>query len=160
MVRSRALYDEVEEQMTQQSMGLVLGGLIPAVMFALSGVFAKSSTQAGIGIGPYLGAIGLTVCGVGAVCCFFVPDKSLNWRSCAYACASGFCWAAGAGLVALALNKYAAPISKLVPLYNMNTLLAVMIGLWIFSEWAEVNVARLMLGALLVVLGGILVSAS
>src|SRR5688572_31667766 len=38
-----------------------------------------------------------------------------------YACLFGVCWATGTGCVGIALKKYGAQISQMVPLYNMNT---------------------------------------
>lgn len=146
--------------MTSESIGLLLGGLLPAIFFALSSIFTKSSTDAGIGVAPFLALVGLAVLIGSSLCFLFIPDRAINLRSASYALISGFSWVAGTGLVALALSKYAAPISKIVPLYNMNTLIAVLIGLWIFSEWVGVNVVRLTIGAALVIIGGIIVSGA
>ena len=66
----------------------------------------------------------------------------------------------GAGLVALAVVRFAAPISKLAPLYNTNTLVTVLLGLWLYAEWQEVNTAKLLLGSALVVTGTVLVGQS
>ena len=72
----------------------------------------------------------------------------------------GLTWAVAAGLVAFALSKYSTPISKLVPLYNMNTLVAVCIGLVAFAEWKDVHISKLIIGSVLVVIGGTLVANS
>jgi hypothetical protein len=61
-------------------------------------------------------------------------------------------------MVAFTLTRYSTPISKLVPLYNMNTLVAVCIGLVAFAEWKDVQVPQLIAGSVLVVLGGTLVA--
>ena len=47
-------------------------------------------------------------------------------------------------------------MSVLVPLYNMNTLVAVGIGLVLLGEWRDVSVWRLLAGAALIVAGGVL----
>ena len=47
--------------MTNQTIGLLIGGLLPAVFYGISGVFAKPATEAGIGIGLYIMLIGLAV---------------------------------------------------------------------------------------------------
>jgi hypothetical protein len=62
--------------------------------------------------------------------------------------------------IALALGRYEARISQLVPLYNMNTLVAVGLGLTVLGEWREVNLLRLLLGAGLAVTGGILAATA
>lgn len=49
-------------------------------------------------------------------------------------------------------------MSKLVPFFNMNTLVSVALILWIFAEWQSVNVLKFLIGVIFVVLGGTLVA--
>ena len=144
--------------MNPQLTGIIVGGLLPAVFFALSAPFIRWSTQAGIGIGLYLICVGLAVVVVGAAFHLYFRDMTISPRSGLAAAGMGAMWAIGAGLVAVAVWKYPIPLSKLVPLYNMNTLIAVLLSLWIFAEWQNVNVLKLLVGALLVVIGGTLVA--
>jgi uncharacterized membrane protein len=146
--------------MTQNMNAIIIGGILPAVFFGLAGVFAKPSTQAGIGTGLYLVCVGLSAALVGLVFHLSVPDKTISIRSGGFAILVGLTWAVAAGLVAFTLSKYSTPISKLVPLYNMNTLVAVCIGLVAFAEWKDVHVPQLIVGSLLVVIGGTLVANS
>jgi hypothetical protein len=69
----------------------------------------------------------------------------------------GFLWSIASGCIVYALNTYHPPMSKLVPIFNMNTLVAVTLTLIIFSEWQQVHLLKLILGVLFVVLGGTLV---
>ncbi len=46
--------------------GVVIGGLLPAVLYGIAGALQKASQRTGAGIGPYLICIGLAVVGVGA----------------------------------------------------------------------------------------------
>jgi uncharacterized membrane protein len=69
-------------------------------------------------------------------------------------------WAIAAGLVAVALTSYGVPVARLVPLYNMNTLVAVLLALVVFSEWRDVNAVKLLVGSLLIIAGGSLVATS
>ena len=55
-------------------------------------------------------------------------------------------------------TKYSASISTLVPLYNLNTLIAVSVGLLVFAEWKTVAVPQLLFGSVLIVVGGTLVA--
>jgi transporter family protein len=144
--------------MSSQTMGIIVGGLLPAVLFGLSGVFAKASTTAGIGIGPYLILLGGSVVAVGACVLLFEPDMTVSVRSGAHAALSGATYGLGAALVVLALLRFGSAISQLAPLYNMNFMVAVLIGLWVFSEWKELDLLRLLSGAVLIVIGGTLVS--
>lgn len=67
---------------------------------------------------------------------------------------------AASGLVAYTLLNFNVPISQLVPLYNMNTLVAVVLALIIFAEWRDLHAIKLLSGSALIVLGAILVANS
>jgi len=58
------------------------------------------------------------------------------------------------------LVKHDAPISIIVPLFNMNSLVSVLLGLWIFAEWRDVNTVKLLAGTVLITAGGTLVATS
>jgi hypothetical protein len=145
--------------MTQQQLGLLIGGVLPAILLGLSGVSMKLGASTGIGTGPLLIVIGLTSTVVGAIFC---ADGDAAWTrgGIGSAILIGVCWATGTGCVGIALKKYGAQISQLVPLYNMNTLVAVVIGLVVFAEWRTVQPLRISLAAVLIVAGGILASRS
>ena len=64
----------------------------------------------------------------------------------------------GIACIAIALKKYDAQISQLVPLYNMNTLFAVLIGMVAFAEWREVSLAKILISSVLIISGGVLAS--
>lgn len=140
--------------------GIIVGGLIPALFFGISGIFVKASTSSGIGLGVYLLAVGVGVLVAGMVFYYFEPEVDINICSGLFAWSAGFFWAVGGGLLALALLKYGTPIATLVPLYNMNTLITVLLGLIIFSEWQDVNLMKLLWGTLLIMVGGSLVATS
>ncbi len=144
--------------MSTQLIGIIVGGLIPAFLFGACNVASKASVQASIGTGPYLILCGLAVSTVGVLVSFVLGDRTVNSISGAYAFLFGFLWASGAGLVAVGLSKYQVPLSKLSPLYNTNTLVTVLLALVIFAEWKEIDVARLLGGAVLIVFGSLLVS--
>jgi len=144
--------------MSPEVLGIVIGGLIPAVLYAVSALFTKAGVQAGIGLGIYMLVMGLAVMLVGLVFFIFVPDKTLSARSVLHTMGAGVTWGLGAGLVALAIAQFSTPLGKLVPLYNMNTLIAVLLALWIFSEWKQVNSVQLLIGSALIVVGGVLVT--
>ncbi len=138
--------------------GLVIGGLVPAILFGVNGVLAKAGTQAGIGLGIYLLIIAAGVALTGVLFLFVDPSRALSAKAGWYTLAMGITWGLGVGLVGIGLVRFGAPLSKLVPLYNMNTLVAVVIALWIFAEWEKVNALKLLVGAILVILGGTLVA--
>lgn len=144
--------------MTRSQLATIFGGFLPAVLFSFSSVSQKFSTAAGIGSGPLLIFIGFTVAAVGAVFAGFDGDWSWTGRGAAYACFMGLAWGAGIACIAIALKKYRAEISQLVPLYNMNTLLAVLIGMVAFAEWRTVHPGKILAAAVLIIAGGVLAS--
>ncbi len=144
--------------MTSQTLGLIVGGLIPALIFGFGNVFIKSSTSHGISTAAYLLVVGISVIVVGVIFFLLTGDRHVTTQGGIYAFFAGAAWASGIACVTIALQKYNAPISQLSPLFNMNTLIAVLLGLWIFAEWQHVKVPQLLIGSLLIVIGGVLVA--
>jgi drug/metabolite transporter (DMT)-like permease len=140
--------------------GLLIGGVLPIIFYGVGGVLQKTSTQNGIGTALYIlcSAIGALIAGI--IIYAVIPDKTISFKSGGYAFTIGILWAFGLSAVAIALFKYNVPLSKLAPIYNMNTLLTVVLGLIVYSEWKEVNVIKLLIGAVLVMVGGVLVANS
>ncbi|MBI3619514.1 hypothetical protein HY213_05795 [Candidatus Peregrinibacteria bacterium] len=146
--------------MSQETLGILIGGFIPALVYGVSGVFTKASTDAGVSIAFYLLAVAGGVIISALAFLVFSPHRPSTLAGLTYAGAFGLLWGVGTGCVALALTAYAAPISKLVPLYNMNTLIGVVLSLWIFAEWKDVALGRLAAGTLLIVVGSVLVAGA
>ena len=146
--------------MKTETLGLVVGGLLPAVMFALSGVLQKVSSNTGIGLGPFLIATGLAIVAVGGIAWLVYPERAVNSAGLLSAFGMGVAWAFGVSAVIVALSRFTIPLSKLVPLYNTNTLLAILISLVIFAEWQQVQTFKLLLGAILIICGSILAAGS
>lgn len=144
--------------MSQTQLGILVGGLIPAFLFGIAGLCQKLSNQHGISTGVYVVCVGMGVVIVGVGLCIFNGSQTLSVKSAIPAVVMGIAWGAGVLLVALAINNYKAPLSVLAPLYNMNTLVTVLGALFIFSEWKDVNVIKLIIGSILIVGGGVLVS--
>ena len=146
--------------MTSKSVALLLGGFLPAFIYGGSALFQKISTNLGISLPAYLVAtgIGVAIVGIG----FYLFDHSFTFtvKSGLYACAFGVTWGIASALVAYTLLNFDIPISQLVPLYNMNTLIAVLLALIVFSEWKELDTVKLLSGAALIVAGSIFVANS
>jgi len=142
--------------MDHRLIAITLGGLLPAIMLGIAGIFQKFSTNGGIGTGPFLIGVGVITVIVGGV--FLVIEKQVvvTGQSAAFTVLYGLMWATATGFIALALGRYNGQISQLVPLYNMNTLVAVVLGLLIFAEWRHVDPVKLLVAAVLIVAGGVL----
>ena len=137
---------------------LILGGLTPAVLFAVSAVLQKQTVQSGIGLGFYIIVIGTGMLLTGVAIFLLFPDKLISLKSASFGFSSGVFAAIGIALVGLTIIKYGTPLSQLVPIYNINTLFAVLLALVVFSEWQNVNVSTLMIGTLMVTTGAIFVA--
>ncbi len=146
--------------MTSKSIALLLGGFLPAIIYGGSALFQKMSTSLGISLSAYLVATGLGIVMVGAIFYIFEGSFSFSPRSAFYAGVFGLTWGTATGLVAYTLLNFSVPISQLVPLYNMNTLVAVILALIIFAEWRDLHAIKLLCGSALIVVGAILVANS
>ncbi|MGK7889385.1 MAG: hypothetical protein AB4042_08620 [Leptolyngbyaceae cyanobacterium] len=148
--------------MTPQLLGIIVGGALPALLYGASNTFAKISTNAGMPVGTHLLWIGFAISLTGVVFSLILPDQTLtlipSLKGVASSSTLGLLWGMGTGCVALGLIRYQAPLAKLTPLFNMNSLVTVFLALVIFAEWQDLNLVQLLLGTLLIIAGGILVS--
>ena len=145
--------------MSKEMMGMIIGGVVPAILFGVSGVLQKLAVGTQIGTGWYTCFLGLGVVFVGLMWQLIQPGN-LNLNGMGASALVGFVWAVGTACIAFALGSFGTPIAKLVPLYNMNTLFAVALGLLFFAEAAQLNLFKLFLGATFIAVGGILVAKS
>lgn len=75
-----------------------------------------------------------------------------------FAILSGFLWGIGMYVSLKAIN-IGADVARLAPLYNTNTLVAVFLGIILLHELPKAgDIARVAIGAVLIVIGAILVS--
>ena len=144
--------------MTAKTSALLIGGFLPALIYGGSALFQKMSTNLGISISAYLVAVGVGVAIAGVGFYFFDNTLSYSIKASSYAGVFGLTWGVASGLVAYSLLHFDIPIAQLVPLYNMNTLVAVVLALLVFSEWRDLHVAKLLSGSVLIVVGAILVA--
>lgn len=142
--------------MSARVIAILLGGVLPALLLGLTGVFQKLSTNARIGTGPFLIGVGITTAIVGGGFMLLERDATIGQKSALYTVLFGLVWAIAIGCIAIALRRFDGQISQLVPLYNMNTLVAVLIGLVVLAEWRTVDPRKLAVAAVLIVAGGIL----
>ncbi len=142
------------------SLGLIIGGLIPAVLFGVGALFQKRSNDIGIGQSDYLlcFSVGIILAALASV--FLFGKTPFSYRAGFHAGAHGLFFGAGFVCIALGLTVYQESVSKLIPLVNMSTLVTVVLGLFVFSEYTKLNVPSLGVGVCLIVAGGWLVSLS
>ncbi len=114
------------------------------------------------GVSPFLVLALMAVGIVGLFAAvFFVSKPSISTDSTGLALAviAGGLWGVGQLFAVLALaNK--APVAKLAPIYNTNTLVAVLLGIILLKELpAGTEKIKVLIGAVLIVVGGVLVSS-
>ena len=146
--------------MSNQVAGMILGGFIPAILLGVFALFQKLSVTLGAQPGPYLLFVGVGVITVAGVLMLFGSRGSLPLPAMGASLATGLIWAIAVTLIAVAQGRFGASVARLVPLFNMNTLVAVLLGFLVFAEWQGVRVPRLSLGAVLIVVGGTLVATA
>jgi drug/metabolite transporter (DMT)-like permease len=146
--------------MSNTQFGVLIGGIIPAILFGIAGFFQKVSATQNVSLGIHLVAIGIGVVAVGVGLYLANLEQDFSVLRLVPSMIIGASWGGGMVLVAMAISKYAAPLSLVVPIYNMNTLVTVILALIIFAEWKNTNLTKLLLGTLLMIAGGILVSGS
>ena len=146
--------------MSKQTLAILIGGLLPALLYGGAGVLQKTASRTGIGPGPYILIIGLVATVIGAVLTFVSRDTSVTWSGAAQTAGFAVLWSAAIVSIMLALGRFEGPVSVIVPLYNMNTLIAVLLGLLVLGEWDGVNHWQLLAGAVLIVAGGALAGTS
>lgn len=140
----------------------VIYGLIASVCFGVNAVIYKIAATKGQGLNPYLGVFSV---GLGVFLFFFLmyliksPKFIPNWTGLTLALVAGVLWAIGMLMIALAVaNK--GDISRLAPLYNTNTLIAVLLGILFLKEIPTgTAVFKVISGSVLIVIGAILVSS-
>lgn len=137
--------------------GLLVGGFLPALALGLTGPLMKGAMRAGLGIGEFLILFGITLTLVGVSCLAVTRRRAIPRAGLRTGIITGVLWSIGTGLNLVALDRLNASISQLTPLFNMNTLVVVLLGLWLFREDRYVRPVPLVAGALLIVLGGVLV---
>lgn len=139
---------------------LIIGGLVPALLYGLAGVFQKWSAREGGSVSTYLIGFGLATVIVGVFWTAVQTGSGSPISAIGFSLLGGLVFAVGAGLISFTLIRYSAAISQLSPLYNMNILVTVVFGLLLFSEFRDLNVPTLLAGALLILAGGWIVASA
>ena len=134
-------------------------GLVAAIFFALNTVIYKVAQQKG-NFSPYYGimmfSIGIII--VAGIFFFIKPSFEFEWKSSGLAIIAGAVWAIGMIAVAIAISQKA-DVARLAPIYNTNTILAVLMGIIFLKEIPDASqMIRVIGGAVLIVIGAILVS--
>lgn len=140
-------------------MNWIAYGLVAAVCFGVSTLFLKLAQQKGNLTPYYLSFLfGFGIILVFSLLLIFNPQFEFDWKSNRWAIAGGAIWAVGTLAVAIAIVRKA-DIARLAPIYNINTLITVLLGIIILKEIPDASqMIRVIGGAVLIVIGAVLVS--
>jgi glucose uptake protein GlcU len=146
--------------MNNNTLGIILGGLLPALLYGFSAITMKAGAGYKISTPDYLMIIGIVIFLIGLLVkpILSTEGEKLNSIAIIFSVSSGLLWALGTTLVNYSIARFSSPIAILTPLYNMNTLVAVLGGIIIFGEWKTLNSVPVFIGTILIVGGGILLS--
>jgi transporter family protein len=114
------------------------------------------------GLGPRWSAL-LMVCGIIFVIGMYAafskgPKPVITAFSATAGVSQGVLWALGMVFSLLAISA-GGDISRLVPIFNCNTLIAVLLGIMVLQEIPDfAGMVKIIIGSLLIVAGGILVA--
>jgi drug/metabolite transporter (DMT)-like permease len=144
--------------MNSQYLAILIGGIIPAFCFGLTGILAKASMDKGIDIASYLFSVGVGVIAYGIAALFIVSERSFNITSGAYAAGAGLIWAVGISMFTYALVVHKASVSAITPFHSGAVLVSVLLAFAIFAEWKTVNVPLLLIGSIFMIAGGAIVA--
>ena len=137
----------------------VIYGLIAAVCFGITTVMFKAAQQKG-NLSPYHVSFifGLGIILLFGVLLIFNPIAKIEWKPSALALTAGIIWGIGMIAVAIAIAQKA-DVARLAPIYNINTLITVLLGIIFLHEIPDAShLFRVIAGAVLVVAGAVLVS--
>jgi transporter family protein len=136
---------------------LLIGGLLPAVLLGMGTVLMKLSMREGSSVPNYLVQVGGTVLCVGLLATLLGDGWVSSPRAQMFAMLMGLAWATAIGSMAYAVSTLGAPVSIIAPLTNSNALVALTASALVFREWDTMNGPRALVGALLIVLGAVVV---
>lgn len=139
---------------------ILIGGVLPAILWGVTAIFQKLSATASLGPGRYLTLLGLVVFVGGLIYSYFTNEVGFNLKGSLYALYAGASFALATGLMSYALWHYGVPISRITPILSANVLIPVAAGIWLFGEGAGVNVWQLSIGVFLVIAGVVVVTSA
>ena len=137
----------------------VFYGIVAAICFGINTILYKIASQKG----NFSPAFGSLVFGIGILIAFLVyffakPSLQFEWKSTILAIAAGIIWAIGFLAIAIAISQKG-EVAKLAPLYNANTIIAVILGIVLLKEVPDMSqMIRVVIGAVMIVVGAVLVS--
>ena len=138
----------------------IVYGLLASLFFGTNAIVYKYAAVNG-GLNPFYASV---FYGAGIFLSFLIaylfkfsiPTTNFKWLG--VALFAGVLWGIGFIMVAIAISS-GSDIAKLAPIYNTNTLVAVILGIILLKELPSAAAAwKTVLGSIFIVIGAILVS--
>ncbi|GAB5510926.1 MAG: hypothetical protein Rhims3KO_23270 [Hyphomicrobiales bacterium] len=139
---------------------IIIGAVLPAVLWGITAVFQKMSASSNLGPGLYLTVFGLIICVGGVTFARITQEWAFNPRGAAYAVMAGLSFTLGTGLLSFALWKFDLPIAKVAPILGANVLVPVLIGAVLLGAGNGLDLGRLLVGTALVLVGAAIVTSA
>jgi transporter family protein len=139
---------------------IMIGAVVPSVCLGLGTVLMRGSVGAGATIPAYLATVGTTIAVIGWSSLLLTGSAMASLKANAYAGAMGVSWSLAIACIAYGMGPLKLPVAIVAPLTNSNALVAVFVGAIIFSEWRELNMIVVGIGALLICAGAATISLS
>lgn len=145
--------------MPSHFVSLLLGGIVPAFLFAGSAIFSKLAARSQLPNSASITAMGVAIAVVGILASLFPQEGDrLSVEGLGNAYISGTSWGLGALCVYIAIRNFDAPISVITPLYNTNSIIAVLAGCFFLSEWSVVDRGYLAVALFFFTVGGLILT--
>lgn len=137
---------------------ILIGGIVPAVLLGIGTVLMRASIGAGASIPIFLASTGTAIAVAGWLAIAATGGSIASTGGVGLAAATGLSWAFADACMAYGFGTLKLPVSVVAPLINSNALIAVVVGGQIFSEWRDLDMAKIAIGVLLICSGATVIS--
>jgi len=139
---------------------IIVGGILPFFMYGLCASVIKMVNLGHFSKYFYLVLVGMGVITVGVLGIVFEKDLSFSsatlQKDIILSVLVGIFWGIGSLAIFIALSKLGANLSQIAPIFNANSVLAVLVSILFFAE--KVDVLHVSIATILMVIAGVLVS--
>lgn len=141
----------------------LLYGIITSLFFGITLAVYKIGINKGEGMNPFLGGLIYTGAIFLVFALVFIFQRpsigKLNWTGIIIVFIAGVVWALGNLFLVLAMSR-GADVSRIAPIINTNTLVAVLVGIIFLKEIPSgIAMIKVIFGSLLIIIGAIFVSS-
>lgn len=141
-------------------MSYVIGGFLPALLIGLALVFLKLSSAHGVGAGSGMMITGVGVFIAGLIGYFMGLSNWGSSKGLLFSVLVGLFWGLGTLFMSFSVIKFNFPMTTAAALAATNTLVVAVVSILFLGEGLGISLPKLILGAVLIVIGAILVTTA